>query len=334
MHGRTYPVILTAGDRGRARPVNGTNKALLELEGSAVFTHVLAALENSPSVDRIYLVGPKDKMSDALEKPDVPFKGRKPVKLFEQWDNLYLNVLNTYMAILKDRRGESERASSLGPVIVVPSDIPLLEAVELEEFVRNCDMEQYDYCLGLTSETVLKRYYPQKYRKGIRLMYFHMMEGSYRQNNLHLVNPLKILNRDYIQKIYDYRYQKEWGSIIKLFWEMYRTHEKTGKVLGQLILLHTCSLLYRIPKLALYKLPAKWLKKERIEQSVSNLLHTRFTTVETNFGGAALDIDNATHYTAIRENFGAWKRMQLEGAAFIDPMMFPAETEDETKAII
>ena len=334
MHGRTYPVILTAGDKGRARPVNGTNKALLELEGAAVFTHVLSALENSPSVDRIYLVGPKKRLSDALEKPAVPFKGNKPIKLLEQWDNLYLNVLNTYMAILKDSYGESEKASSVGPVIVVPSDIPLLETVELEEFVRNCDMERYDYCLGLTSETVLKRYYPQKYRKGIRLMYFHMKEGSYRQNNLHFVNPLKILNRNYIQKIYDYRYQKEWGSIVKLFWEMFRTHEKTGKMLGQLILLHLCSLLYRIPKLAMYKLPAKFIIKERIERSVSNLLHTRFTTVETHFGGAALDIDNAKHYAVIRENYGAWKQMQLEGSVPFDPVMFPAGTEDETKAII
>lgn len=304
----TYPVIMTAGDRGRARLIYGTNKALLELAGAPVFTHVLAALEQCPSVGRIYLVGPRSNLSAALDRPGIPFKGRKPIRLLEQWENLYLNVWNTFLTILREREGEGEATDS--PVLVVPSDIPLVIPEEIEEFIRACDMDRFDYEVGITSEHFLSLYYPQKRRKGIRLMYFHMKEGSFRQNNLHLVKPLRMVNRIYVQKTYDYRLQREWGNILRLFWEIYRTEEGTLRMLGQYVLLHLASILYRVPWLSLHRIPAAFVQKRNLEICISNLLGTRFTTVETHYGGAALDIDTAEHYAVIQENFEPWKQMQ------------------------
>jgi GTP:adenosylcobinamide-phosphate guanylyltransferase len=309
---RTYPVIMTAGDRGRARLIHGTNKALLELAGAPVFTHVLAALEECPSIDRIYLVGPRSALSAALEASGIPFKGRRPVRVLEQWENLYQNVWNTFQTILQEREGEGGHEDTA--VLVVPSDIPLVIPEEVEEFVRACDMEQSDYSVGITAERVLSLYYPQKRRRGIRLMYFHMREGSFRQNNLHLVKPFSVRNRTYIQKTYDYRLQREWGSIVRLFWEMFRTEEGTLRMLGQYVLLHLASILYRIPQLSLHRIPATFIPKNSLEMSISNLLGTRFVVAETHYGGAALDIDTPEHYAVIQENFEAWKRVQRDEA--------------------
>lgn len=310
---RSYPVILTAGDRGRARPVLGVNKGLLDLQGAPVFTHVMASLEQSPWVESIYLVGPRERLMEALERPNIPFQGTKPVTILAQWENLYLNIWNTFQKLMEDKRGTTP---SLLPedltVLIVPCDIPLMVPEEVDEFVKGCDMERFDYVVGISSEQTLSRYYPQKHRRGIRLMCFHVREGSFRQNNLHMVRPMRLGNRGYIQKIYDYRLQREWGSILRLLWEIFRAEEATLSTATWYLMLHMAAILHGIPKVPLYRLPAYCLPKDRLERSVSRLLKTRFSTVETRFGGAALDIDTPEHYGVIKENFEAWIRMQRE----------------------
>ena len=310
---KSYPVILAAGDRGRARPVLGVNKGLLDLAGSPVFTHVMANLEQSPWVEAIYLVGPQDRLEEALARPGIPFRGLKPVVVLPQWENLYLNIWNTFQKVLEDK-GKTD--PGLVPeqlaVLIVPCDIPLMVPEEVDEFVRACDMDRFDYIVGISSAQTLRRYYPQRDRRGIRLMCFHLREGSYRQNNLHMVRPLRIGNRDYIQKIYDYRLQREWGSILRLLWEIFRAEEATLSTAAWYLMLHMAAILHRIPRLPLYRLPAWCLPRDRLERSVSRLLRTRFSTVETSFGGAALDIDTPEHYGVIRENFETWVRIQRD----------------------
>lgn len=309
----SYPVILTAGDKGKARPVLGINKGLLDLEGAPVFTHVMAALEKSPWVESVYLVGPKERLTEALARPGIPFKGSKPVRVLGQWDNLYLNIWNTFQRVLEDKLRAHPGMPPEGlAVLIVPCDIPLMVPEEVDEFVRACDMNRFDYVVGISSDRTLSRYYPQKHRRGIRLMCFHVKEGSFRQNNLHMVKPLKVGNRDYIQKIYDYRLQREWGSIVRLLWEIFTAEEATLSTATWYLMLHMAALLYGIPRVPLYRLPAYCLPKGRLERSVSRLLRTRFCTVETSFGGAALDIDTPEHYGVIKENFEAWIRMQRE----------------------
>lgn len=310
---RTYPAIVAAGDKGRARPVLGVNKGLLDLGGAPVFTHVLATLEQSPHVDRIYVVGPKERILEALEGPNIPFKGEKPLEVLPQWENLFFNIWNTFQQI-KERalRDRSSMAPDNLSVLIVPCDIPLLVVEELNEFIEGSDMDNYDYVVGICSSQTLRRYYPQKHRLGIRLMCFHVREGSYRQNNLHLVKPMRVGNRHYIQKIYDYRLQREWGSILRLLFEIFRAQEASVATATWYLMLHLAALLHHIPKIPLYRVPAWCLPKSRLERSVSRLLKTRFTTVETHFGGAALDIDTPEHYGVIRENFEAWIRMQKD----------------------
>lgn len=291
----------------------GVLKGLLDLAGAPVFTHVLASLERSACVERIYLVGPEERLAEALRGPKVPFEGRKPLTILPQWENLYLNIWNTFQRVIQDqeRIDPSVTPEDLA-VLIVPCDIPLLVPEEVEEFVQNSDMERFDYVVGISSAQTLSRYYPQKHRRGIRLMCFHVREGSFRQNNLHLVRPLRLGNRAYIQKIYDYRLQREWGSVMRLLWEIFRAEEATVTTATWYLMLHLAALLHGIPKVPLYRLPAWCLPKERLERSVSRLLKTRFSTVETHFGGAAMDIDTPEHYGVIQENFEIWMKMQKE----------------------
>jgi len=58
------------------------------------------------------------------------------------------------------------------------------------------------------------------------------------------------------------------------------------------------------------KLARRALPKSRIEQDISCLLQTRFASVPTTYGGAALDVDNEEHFEVIRLNFERWRAYQ------------------------
>ena len=52
------------------------------------------------------------------------------------------------------------------------------------------------------------------------------------------------------------------------------------------------------------------LDKNLIASLMSQLLRTRFTMVETHYGGCTLDVDNTDHYDAICANFERWQNYQ------------------------
>ncbi len=59
---------------------------------------------------------------------------------------------------------------------------------------------------------------------------------------------------------------------------------------------------------------ADWLRRRipmaRIERGISGLLRTRFKTVTTGFGGAALDVDNDADLEVVDKMLFRWKERQ------------------------
>ena len=64
---KKYDSIILLGDTGASRQVYGTNKALLKINGIPSFIYVLKALEKAEKVDRICLIGPKEKITQAID---------------------------------------------------------------------------------------------------------------------------------------------------------------------------------------------------------------------------------------------------------------------------
>ena len=58
---------------------------------------------------------------------------------------------------------------------------------------------------------------------GIRMAYFNLREGRFRQSNLHLIRPARIGNRHYIDEMYEHRHQREFGQILALAWRLLRS---------------------------------------------------------------------------------------------------------------
>ncbi len=305
-------VVVTAGDRDASRPVLGDNKAFLPLAGVPLINYVLSAVERARCTARIFIVGDVARLKRALEVPNTPFRGLRPVHLIEQQRTLYDNVWNTFLHTLPYYTPETDWHTYLEtpavdkPILVMPGDIPLAMPEEIDAFVDGCDLTRYDYCLGLTTEAVLQAYYPRDGQQGIRMAYFTLRDMRVRQNNLHLVKPLRLGNRHYIQKVYDFRYQREWYNILRLGWELYTTQHGSLRAALYYCYLHLARLVTNLGWQHWRLFQPLFLDMPVAASVLSQLLQTRLTGVLTPYGGCALDVDNVDHYAAVCTNFERW----------------------------
>jgi CTP:molybdopterin cytidylyltransferase MocA len=328
--------VVLAGDRGGYKPVCGENKALLQIEGIPVIAHVISALQSCRYVTRIFVVGPREKILHVLEREGIGGEGQKEVTVVEQWNSLLENGWNTFLATLPARRPdgtalpeEALRERHEGKtVLFLGSDMPLLTHYELEEFIEGCDMQRYDYVAGTTPEEVLKSYYPEKGTPGIRLAYFHFRDSLERQNNLHMIRVFRVVNAQYGQLMYRFRYQRKWQNMLLLLRELLGLPELTLGMVFRFCLLHVCRVLGRIPWMPPNRLLRRFLDKGKVTEDIGALLRTRFATTTTTYGGAALDVDDKEQLAVIGSQFHRWRVLQGD---FYNRRTQPSETSVEEK---
>lgn len=309
----TYDTILLAGDTGASRKVCGRNKSFLEMDGVPMFLYVLKSLEKAEHVNRICLVGPKDRLNQALESHQHFLKNTKDVAILEQGDSLYVNAWESFLHLYPEARDLASNPSVdlEKAVFCVPGDIPLVTPLEIDTFISLCEVDRYDYFLGIAPAESLRYFHPQKGRPGMKTNYFYIKEGKFRQNNLHLIKPLKVKNRHYIQKVYDYRYQRDLTNIIKMAMEFIKLHVGL-EGFWCYCLLHWNQFLSRMYLDPLTLPTRQLLPLSFIESCISRVLGTRFTNVVSFSAGAVLDIDNEKDYRIMCQMFSHWKDHQQQ----------------------
>src|SRR5262245_49270881 len=300
--------ILVAGDRGASRPVRGTSKAFVELAGRPMVVHVLEALLHTDEVSEVYLVGDPARLSRAITEHGclalAAARGR-PIHIVPQRDTLYANVWYTFLRTLPPGRADEKHA-----VLVVPADIPLVIPEEIATFVERAAKTGGDYVVGLSPESALAPFGPRDGAPGVEMAYFNLREGRFRQNNLHWVRPLRMGNRSYVDEMYENRYQKELGSQIALAWRVLRKEWRNLWVLGCYFMIHIAGVLHRRGYVALSDRVRALVPLAAIERASSALLKTRFRTVTTELGGAAIDVDNDVDLEIVEKMLEPWKALQ------------------------
>jgi hypothetical protein len=312
--------IVMAGDKGRAsRMVLGTNKALLEVDGVPFINWVLSALEDTELIQRIIVLGPRSPLEDAIAHPKSPFRGTKEVVILAQEDSFLANAWKGFKYSLPCDEADLGRISLDSPVrehgvLYCSCDIPLIIAEEVGEFLSHKELDDFDYVLGITAEADLKPFYPTPTRSGIKMAYFHFRDGSFRQNNIHYVKPLKVMHRSYIQDAYDYRHQRQWGKIVGIGWEVVKLGGRNTRFFRHFVSLHLARAIVKLGLRNIGLLRPFFLNRKDLEESISSILGTHFTTVQTSFGGAALDVDSEEHYFAMKSNFSHWRNFLAQKA--------------------
>lgn len=293
--------IMLAGDRKAALPVCGINKAFLLLEGWPLFIHVITALNHSPSIETIYIVGPRNAIMAALEKSLSAFLFTKKIEVLEQKESLLANSVYAYEYACG---GENKK-----PALFLPADIPLVTGEEIEAFIAMSDMNQYDYCLGVTSENHLKQFYPKIKAKikecGIKMPYLYLKDHVYRMNNLHIARLPPQHGASMLQTIYNHRRQKNIWNRVSMIYALF-TAGHARALLLLYMLAQAAVLCARFGFHRIAKLFRKPILLHQVEAEISCLLQTRFKAVEINVGGAALDIDDEATYKTIAVAFRKW----------------------------
>lgn len=300
--------VLLAGDRGASRAIRGRSKAFVELAGKPLAIHVLETLLHTPEVSEVFVVGDAERLQRAIaDFGCLALAGSvgRPIHVVPQRDTLVMNVWHTFLRLLPPGELDPEH-----PVLVVPSDIPLVVPEEISDFVAKAEAADVDYALGLSPEVALAPFRPRDGEVGIEMACFNLAEGRYRQNNLHLVRPLKIGNRHYIQDVYENRFQKQFGSTLRLGWRILSHEWRNLWVLVLYGLLHLAGFLERRGHVRAADVVRARVSIRSVERGLSAMLRTRLCFVYTSLGGAALDVDNEADLDATEKMLGRWKAMQ------------------------
>jgi len=308
------PAIVTAGDRRAAKAVYGESKVYLELGGRALVAHVVEALQRVPAISEVWVVGNAERLAEVLGAPGIRAGLRKPLHVVPQFRNLYENAWQTYRRLLPEAgpQGRDPAPEDLDRrVLYLSGDLPFAQPEEISAFVESGLALDVDYVVGLVREESLLDFYPRfAGDPGIRMAYFNLAEGRFRQSNLHLVRPGRIVNRHYIEDLYEHRYQKEFGNVVRLAWKLLRTEQGGPTLLFFYALMHLAAIADRRGWRRLADRLRRGIRLGRVEATLSSLLRARVRFAVTSLGGAAVDIDNEPDYDAASARYEEWRAAQ------------------------
>jgi GTP:adenosylcobinamide-phosphate guanylyltransferase len=312
------PAIVTAGDGAASRAVCGDNKVFLEIAGLPLVARVVIELQRVPEVSEVWVVGSAERLRDVFAREDVAGRIEKPLHIVRQFRNLYENAWQTYRRLLPgagpDGRDPQEADYDL-PVLYLSGDLPFATAAEISEFIRRALERGCDYSVGLVPAEALDDFHAERPEQpGIRVAYFNLREGRFRQSNLHLARPARIGSRKHIEDMYEHRYQKEFGHIVRLAWTIL-TNERGGlRVLFLYLLIHIAGVANRRGHPGIADFFRRFVPQEKVERAISALLRTDYGFVVTEAGGCAVDVDNEQELEASRARFEEWRAAQVEKA--------------------
>lgn len=307
---RKIDAIILAGDKTASRGIFGKNKLFLEIEKTPLLVFVLKALEEVDQIENILIVGPKESVESVVESNSHRLNNNKPINVIEQKENMYRNFWSGFIHSIpgyKEGMEKENREVMEKMVLVMSCDLPFITAGEVKEFLDSSDAEELDYCLGMTEERYLEKFYPNGTSPGIKMGYLHLREGNFRLNNLHLVRPFKILNREYIEKIFERRYQKNILNMIKILFDIIFVQRCGVGAIFSYIILEIALLLEYLGFSELAKITKNIVPQSKMRLHAARLLKTRIDIVQTTVGGCALDVDNETDFETIRQRYREWK---------------------------
>lgn len=330
--GSRVPAIVMAGDRGAARAVHGGNKVYLAVAERPLVAHVVATLQRVPEVESVWVVGDAARLTRVLKDERLRDELRKPLHLVEQFDNFYQNAWETYRRTLPDapdtgRDPESETDSD-HQVLYLSGDLPFATPQEISEFVRAAQASGCDYGIGMSAEPSLELFHRVPGRPGgVEVTYFNLREARLKQNNLHLARPARILNRHYIEDMYENRKQREIGSMVSLAWRLLTAEEGGASI----------AFFYGVALIAgvLDRWRLRWLSDRarqlvsvaRVERALSRLMKASVRMLVAESGGCAIDVDTEEEYDAICDDYDQlYAKVCAQAEAASGPLALPGRS--------
>jgi GTP:adenosylcobinamide-phosphate guanylyltransferase len=159
--------IVLAGSPNNGRLAHSSpaaNEALIEIAGRIIVDYVVTAVREAQLVDRIVIVGPVEDLA--------PFYDGEPgLLLVPAGDTAVQSVINGLEAL-----------KTMGQVLVVTSDVPLLTGQMVDDFIAQCGDRSCDLYYPIVSKELNEARYP-----GTKRTYVKLKEGTYTGGNILLL---------------------------------------------------------------------------------------------------------------------------------------------------
>lgn len=301
--------IILAGEGKDSRKICGESKRHLELNGTPLLVQLVRVLSQVEAVAGICIVGPKQPIQEILSANDVDAL-TSHIVVVSQRDNIYQNCeagVSQFVPEYSDSNSVIDDEHLQMSFLLVPIDMPFVTTNEIEEFIDNSQQQNLDYAVGMTEELHLAMYYSTKSEPGLSLNYLHLKEGNFRLNNLHLIRPFQVANRQFIAKMYTRRHQSNFANVATTAYD-FLVGERMG--LGPVFFFIYLEILVLLNHLGLRSLVSKMksrASKDRVAAYTSKLLQARVAIVETTIGGCAADIDSDEDYLAVQSRANEWQ---------------------------
>ncbi len=183
-------VLLAGGLPGPDSPLyphtQGKPKAALQIGSKSMIQWVLDALEDSPSIENIVVVGVEE-MRDEL-------RSTKILKICHDSGDM-INNLQTGAGAILDHNSDAQR------VALISSDIPLLTPESVEWVVRTAQDSDEDLYYCVIQQSRMEKRFPESARSYVKLRDMNVCGGDFSVIKLDLYRDRK----DLWQKLFEAR---------------------------------------------------------------------------------------------------------------------------------
>ena len=297
-------IVLAGMHRDSTRTIKGQNKAFLILDGRPLLRHVVDALLGAQSIGDIFVVGPVEQMSKALQS--VP----PEVHLVPQEGNMLANCWAGARASEERQATDDNEGPLMRSYLLVSSDLPLISSISVDDFVARCAVEDqasdkpYGLMVGVADEAGLKPFYPDGEKPGIIRPLVELEFARVRLANIYVVRPRQLAHQEFLQTGFNHRKAVDWKNVVTLAFRV--LSQRGGWQAAWLSLRLQATLLAARRGGRLYRWLRRGNTRERIEASTSTVLGGRLRFVITPFGGLSLDVDDQEDFEVLNTRYHDW----------------------------
>ena len=306
---RGYPepldaIVLAGTHSNPRRLIRGQNKAFLEIAGLTLVRRVVGSLLEAGTIGQVFVVGPVERLREVLAGLT------KRVTLVPQAGKMLANAWQAIGASEERFRSLHGRDDDERPLLFISSDLPLVSAAAIDDFVRRCAAQDagqaapFSMLAGVAEEASLVPFYPDESRAGIMRPYVHLTDCRLRLANIYVGRPRTLAHQEFLQTGFDHRKAEKWKNVMGLAW---RFLGQAGGIRAAWITLRLqATLLAARSEGAVYRALRRGNGRPLIEQACGTVLGGTVRIVITPYGGLSLDVDNEEDFAVLADRFAEW----------------------------
>ncbi|NLM41879.1 MAG: NTP transferase domain-containing protein [Firmicutes bacterium] len=181
-------VLAGAPNNGQLQEADGAKwEAAIPIHGKPMVSYVVEAVQNAEHVARTVVVGPLE-IKDALPQG---------ITFVPSGSSLQENI---FLAL--------DKLDKKNNILLITSDIPLVHAEAIDDFVERCAELPGDVYYALISKEANQQMYPESQRT-----YFTLKEGCFTGGNVLLASPQAIINSRWVMDQVFSQRKKPWKLV-------------------------------------------------------------------------------------------------------------------------